>query len=74
MLGEAVIRAVKAADGLLDGMVIWGDIAFKKDLFFSPAYWRKYYKPGLQKMVEVCHEHGLPVIYHGCGNVKRVFE
>ena len=25
-------------------------------------------------MVEVCHEHNLPVIYHGCGNVKRIFE
>ena len=32
---------IKAADGLLDGMVIWGDVAYKKDLFFSPKYWRK---------------------------------
>jgi len=24
-------------------------------------------------MVEVCHSHGLPVIYHGCGNVNRIF-
>ncbi len=65
---------IKAAAGLIDGMVIWGDIAYKKDMFFSPAYWRKYYKPGLKAMVDVCHQHNLPVIYHGCGNVKRVFE
>ena len=70
---ECLKAQIKAADGLLDGMVIWGDIAFKKDMFFAPDYWRKYYKPGLEKMVEVCHENGLPVIYHGCGNVKRVF-
>lgn len=65
---------IKAAAGLLDGMVIWGDVAYKKDLFFSPDYWRKYFKPGVKAIVDVCHEHGLPVIYHGCGNVKRIFE
>lgn len=65
---------IKAAAGLLDGMVIWGDIAYKKDLFFSPDYWRRYFKPGVKAMVDVCHEAGLPVIYHGCGNVRRVFE
>jgi uroporphyrinogen decarboxylase len=65
---------IKAAAGLLDGMVIWGDVAYKKDVFFSPSYWRKYFKPGVKAIVDACHEHGLPVIYHGCGNVKRIFE
>src|SRR3972149_12155180 len=55
-------------------MVIWGDVAYKKDMFFAPDYWRKYFKPGVKAMVDVCHEHGLPVIYHGCGNVNRIFE
>lgn len=64
---------IKAADGLLDGMVIWGDIAYKKDMFFAPSYWRRYFKPGVKAMVDVCHAAGLPVIYHGCGNATRVF-
>jgi len=72
--GEQVKAQIKAADGLLDGMVIWGDVAYRKDVFFSPDYWRKYYKPGLKAMVDACHDAGLPVIYHGCGNVKRIFE
>jgi uroporphyrinogen-III decarboxylase len=71
---ELTKAQIKAADGLLDGMVVWGDVAYKKDMLFSPAYWRKYFKPGVQAIVEVCHEHGLPVIYHGCGNVNRIFE
>jgi len=24
--------------------------------------------------LDECHRHGLPVIYHGCGNVNRIFE
>jgi hypothetical protein len=71
---ELLKAQIKAADGLLDGMVIWGDVAYRKDVFFNPDYWREHYKPGVKAMVEVCHEHGLPVIYHGCGNVKRIFD
>lgn len=70
---ELLKAQIKAADGLIDGMVIWGDVAYRKDVFFSPDYWRKWYKPGLQALVQTCHEAGLPVIYHGCGNVKRIF-
>jgi uroporphyrinogen decarboxylase len=70
-----ILRAqIKAADGLLDGIVIWGDVAYRKDLFFSPKYWRRWYKPGVKALVEEAHAQGLPVIYHGCGNVSRIFE
>ena len=71
---ECLKAQIKAADGLIDGMVIWGDVAYRKDMFFRPEYWRTYYKPGLKAMVDACHDSGLPVIYHGCGNVKRIFE
>ncbi len=70
---ELVKAQIGAADGLLDGMVIWGDVAYRRDMFFSPEYWREWFKPGVKAIVDVCHEAGLPVIYHGCGNVKRIF-
>jgi hypothetical protein len=69
-LAEAQIRA---AGGLLDGMVVWGDVAYKKCMLFSPAYWRKWFKPVVAELVRVCHNAGLPVIYHGCGNATRIF-
>jgi hypothetical protein len=70
-----ILRAqIKAAGGLLDGIVIWGDVAYRKDLFFSPKYWRQWYKPGVKALVDEAHAHSLPVIYHGCGNVNRIFE
>jgi uroporphyrinogen decarboxylase len=64
---------IEAASGMLDGMVIWGDVAYRKDLFFSAEYWRRYFKPVVKAIVDECHSHNLPVIYHGCGNVNRIF-
>jgi hypothetical protein len=71
---ELAKAQIQAAGGLLDGMVIWGDVAYRNDMLFSPEYWRKYFKPGVKAIIDVCHENGLPVIYHGCGNVSRIFE
>ena len=65
---------IEASEGLLDGMVIWGDVAYKSGLFFDPEYWRQHFKPWVKKMVDLCHENGLMVIYHGCGNVNSIFE
>ncbi len=71
---EVVKAQIKAADGHLDGVVIWGDVAYKKGMMFSPAFWRSHFKPGAKALIDECHSHGLPVIYHGCGNVNRIFE
>ena len=64
--------AIEAAPGLLDGIVIWGDVAYRKALFFAPDYWREYFRPTVRRMINLCHQYGLPVIYHGCGNVQAI--
>jgi hypothetical protein len=71
---EIAKAQIKAASGRLSGMVIWGDVAYRRDMFFSPAYWRRVFKPGVKALVDVCHAAGLPVIYHGCGNATRIYE
>ncbi len=64
---------IQAANGLLDGFVIWGDVAYKKGMFFSPDYWREYFKPWVKAIADYCHQNDLNVIYHGCGNVNEIF-
>jgi uroporphyrinogen-III decarboxylase len=71
---ECAKAAMDAAAGLLDGFVIWGDVAYKHGMFFSPTYWRRYFKPWVAQTVAYAHEQGLPVIYHGCGNVKTILK
>jgi uroporphyrinogen decarboxylase len=69
---ELTRAQVAAANGLLDGMVIWGDVAYTRAMLFSPGYWRQVFKPGVRAIVDICHGHGLPVIYHGCGNLRAI--
>ena len=71
---ECARAEMDAGKDLLDGFVIWGDVAYKSGTFVSPAYWRDYFKPWVAALTDLAHSRGLPVIYHGCGNVKRIFE
>ena len=77
-VGDFVINLteaqIEAAGGMLDGMVIWGDVAYVNGMLFSPEYWRQWFKPIVQAQIEICHNADLPVIYHGCGNVSEIFE
>ena len=65
---------IDAADGLLDGFVIWGDVAYKNSMFFSPDYWRENFKPWVKAITDYAHSKGLMVIYHGCGDVSKILE
>ena len=71
---EVAKAQIAAADGLLDGMVIWADAAYRKGLFMGPTYWRRWYKPTVARIIELCHSHDLPVILHGCGNTNAILE
>jgi len=69
---ECAKAAMDAAAGLLDGFVIWGDVAHKAGMFFSPTYWREHFKPWVRAIAAEARARGLPVLYHGCGNVKAI--
>ena len=71
---DSMKAQIRAGNGLLDGMVIWGDVAFKQTMLFDPEYWRQYFKPWVKVMIEECHQNNLPVIYHGCGNVELILD
>ena len=70
-LAEAQIAA---GQGRLAGMYIWGDVAYRNGMFFGPARWREIFKPHVKRLIDICHAHGLMVIYHGCGNATPIFD
>lgn len=77
-LGDFLIEMtkaqIKAADGMLDGMVVWGDVAYVNGMLFSPVFWREHFKPIVKEQIRICHDAGIPVIYHGCGNASVIYE
>ncbi|MFZ2656271.1 MAG: uroporphyrinogen decarboxylase family protein [Victivallales bacterium] len=76
-IGEFYVENAKAAidagNGLLDGFVVWGDVAYKNGTFMSPDYWREHFRPAVAEIVKYAHSRNLPVIYHGCGDVHKIF-
>jgi len=70
-LAEAEIAA---GDGRLAGMYIWGDVAYRNAMLFSPGRWRELLKPHVRALTDLCHRHGLLVIYHGCGNARAILD
>jgi hypothetical protein len=77
-IGEFYLECAKAelaaGRGLLDGFVIWGDVAYQSGTFTSPDYWREYFRPWVARIVDAAHAEGLPVIYHGCGKIHALME
>ena len=77
-VGDFLVGIVKgqlaAAGGKLEGMYIWGDVAHRNGMMFSPKYWRRVYKPQLKRICDEVHAAGLKTIYHGCGNASLIFE
>ena len=71
---QSAVASMNAADGLLDGFVIWGDVAYRNGPFFSPDYWREYFKPWVKAIAAEAHSRDLPVIYHGCGCVHKLLD
>jgi len=71
----ALCRAqIEAGRGRLSGMYIWGDVAYRRGMLFGAQRWRAMFKPHVRALVEVCHAHGLMVVYHGCGNAADILE
>ena len=73
-LVESTKAQIKAADGMLAGMVVWGDVAYRNGMLFSPDMWREHFKPIVKEQIRICHEAGIAVIYHGCGNASEIYE
>lgn len=65
---------IEAGKGRLVGMYIWGDVAYRNGMLFSPVTWRDIFKPHVKAIIDLCHANGLMVVYHGCGNATSIYE
>ncbi|MHB1484182.1 MAG: uroporphyrinogen decarboxylase family protein [Saccharofermentanales bacterium] len=77
-IGDFLVNAleaqIKAGNGRLSGMYIWGDVAYRNGMLFNPVSWREIFKPQLKRLIDICHRDDLMVVYHGCGNATPIYK
>lgn len=73
-IAEFLKAQIKAGNGRLSGMYIWGDVAYRNGMLFNPRTWREVFKPHVKRLIEICHENNLMVVYHGCGNATPIYD
>ncbi|RPI84691.1 MAG: hypothetical protein EHM41_12740 [Chloroflexi bacterium] len=70
---EGGLTFVKAQlEAGVDGIIGGNDWCFKSGPMFSPAYFRRFFVPYLKKIVDLCHEYGVPYIKHLDGNTTKL--
>jgi uroporphyrinogen decarboxylase len=65
-------RVVEAANGRIDMVYTWDDIAHQRGLLMSPRMWRKFILPHHQRLNEVIHSYPIKHMYHSCGAVFSI--
>jgi uroporphyrinogen decarboxylase len=65
---------IEAGKGRLSGMYVWGDVAYVGGMLFGAPRWRRLFKPHVQALIDLCHQHDLMTIYHGCGEARDIFD
>jgi uroporphyrinogen decarboxylase len=63
-------RIFKNAEGKIDIFFMGDDFGTQNGLMMSIGMWRKLYKPGFRKFIELAHSYGIKVMHHTCGAVE----
>ncbi len=58
----------------IKGLFIWGDVAYKNGMLFSPKLWKEIFYPVVKKMCKEFHKRGAILIYHGCGDSRAILD
>lgn len=58
----------------INGLIIYGDIAYKNGLLMSPALWKEIYYPPLKRIVKTLKKYEKPIVYHTDGNYIDIIE
>lgn len=55
-----------------DAIIVGEDFGFNSGPLMSPAMFRQVHFPALQHICQVTHDHGMFLICHSCGNLRRL--
>jgi uroporphyrinogen decarboxylase len=65
-------KVFEAAEGEIDMFMMGDDMGGQSGLLLSPAMWRRYFRDGFRKYIDIAHNYSIPVMYHTCGDVYQL--
>lgn len=57
---------------LIDIFMMGDDFGTQKGMMMSVAMWRKYFKDGFRRYIELAHKYDIKVMHHTCGSVEEL--
>ncbi len=55
-----------------EGVAVSDDYGTQHGLLMSPAHWRRFVRPRLERIYALAKKHGRTVFHHSCGNVVEI--
>ena len=72
LLQHEINRVHLVADNRISPLlVVYCNIASNHDVILSPNYLRGEFFPRLKRLTDACNEHGIKVVFHFEGNIKK---
>ncbi|HOQ98393.1 MAG TPA: uroporphyrinogen decarboxylase family protein [Anaerolineae bacterium] len=65
-----VRRVLQAAQGRIDMVYTWDDVAHQHGLLLSPALWRQCILPRHRRLNDAIRAFGVRIMYHSCGAIS----
>jgi uroporphyrinogen decarboxylase len=65
-------RTFRQNAGSTDIFFFGNDFGSQKGLLCSPGMWRKFFKPGIKKLVELGHSFNVKTALHSCGDIHEI--
>lgn len=62
-------RIFEKSGGLIDIFFMGDDFGMQSSLIMSVNTWRKFFKPGFKRFIELSHSYNIPVMHHTCGAI-----
>lgn len=69
---ENTRRVIEVLGERLDMVYLYDDVGAQNGLIISPATWRSEVRPHYAELVQLAHSHGLPVMYHCDGAIRKL--
>ncbi len=75
-VGDLVVNIYKNLVEIENMGALWlsDDMGHRSGTMISPKHLRQYVLPWHKKIVEVVHQHDLPILLHSCGNLEEIMD